>query len=246
MSVTAISYLHENGSSGTIELQSSQPWGVTSMTGSIRYIDEYTDNENLLYNFDQTIAITIVDDFNAVAVIGTVPPGEFSFRVPSIAFDKNFNLREGLFTYAIETVANNNVNTVIRGYALNNTGPGIVLFMPNTFVTQLSETEQRGVLMQGEEIKAYVIGKMFTGVWKTTLPRRPWPYNGIVYKGFIWVGQPPTDFQTYDFIADVKTRGKKVGAVRSSITMKSGEFIQTSSPVFDIQPDHRFTISGGY
>jgi hypothetical protein len=248
MAYSARSYLSEK-LEGVIRLQNSEPfetaeWSVQTFdpevpTGELLYAT-VRSGTGILSNGGKTLDIVLpicpLDDF--ILIVG-------SFR-------KTFNITEGKLSVGSQVVAANGVNWSMLwggqyiGYSAGTTGPALVYF-DSTKAPSGIGGNQTAKLFQGDKLKGLAFGTTFSNVGGTTDQNgKRWPYSGILFYKFGWLGTPPETVQDYTMVLSYGPRGSGKSESIFEVTLSATEAVGPISETFDVLPGQTFTLSDGY
>lgn len=235
-----------------IEIRNTVPFETTAWSletfdpeapiGQLLYVMLQSGN-GVLSNSGKTLTVTIP----------VCPLDDFKLIVGS--FKKIFNLTEGRIAVGAKVVAAKDLlwNKTFPGgqsqgiATSGTTGPALVFFNSTRIPTSIGGNHS-AKLYKGDQLRCFAFGTTFEKVDGTLSngTGAVWPYSGVLFYRFGWIGTPPVEPEDLTMIVEAGTRPSGKTKFRFEVTLSGTETIGPISEIFDVKPGQTFTLDDGY
>lgn len=215
---------------------------------------EIPRTDPLLFSMKQSGTGVLSEDSKTLTItIPVCPMNDFRLTVGSLK--KIFNMTDGKVTVgAAITVSNGLIwQKIFQGGQYQNntssngtTGPAIIFF--NSTEPDTIGGNHRAKLYNGDKLRCFAFGTTFDivradhGAGYAQL----WPFTGILFYHFGWVGTPPEEPETLKMIIESGTRGSGNSPKSFDVILSGTEAIGPKSDIFDVRVGDNFTLNEGF
>jgi hypothetical protein len=242
----AVQYYRPGLSGGVVTIESDAPFETAEWA-----VETFDDDDprgvplpfagrqsgtGVLSNGGLTITITIpacpVDDF----------------RLTVGSFRKILNLTEGDENLESQIVAASDVSWssnfgLLQGSASYGIPMALVWFNSKKTPSTIGQNHT-AKLYQGNVLRCHVFGTAFVSTYSTN--DGWWPYSGILFYKFGWVGAAPETPENFTMLLDAGSRGSGAGRQQLEVTVSGTEAVGPTSEVYSPLSGYTFVLDDGY